>query len=109
MKFKLPKISNIRGLFKKKPTEAYKSNDYDRDYHKLTFEELCVKFSTSVTSGLDANTAQQLLIKNGKNKIAQKGKNPIIKILGYFFSGFCALIWLAAIVIILAWKPIGNI
>ncbi|CAF1081699.1 unnamed protein product, partial [Brachionus calyciflorus] len=41
-------------------------------------------------------------------KIKPKKANPIIKIISYFFSGFCALLWIAAIVCILAWKPIGE-
>jgi sodium/potassium-transporting ATPase subunit alpha len=106
MKFSLPKLRNI---FKKKEVKSLvKTSGYERDFHKITFDELCDKLSTSITDGLDAASAQQKLIKNGKNKITQKRKNPIFKILGYFFSGFCGLIWVAAIVCILAWKPIGN-
>ena len=98
MKFTLPK------LFKKKqknPKEVVENNN--NTFHKLTFEELAAFFNTSLKDGLDKNTAAQLLIKNGKNKITQKSKNPIIKILGYFFTGFCGLIWIAAIICILAY------
>ena len=52
--------------------------------------------------------ARHLLLKHGKNAITQKNTNLVLKILGYFVSGFCGLIWLAAITVILAWKPIGN-
>ncbi len=112
MKFNLPKLSSITGIFKRNKNEpklvATKAKDYNRDFHKITFDELCDRLNTSTQNGLDISRAQQLLIKNGKNKITQKSKNPLLKILGYFFSGFCALIWVAAIICLLCWKPLGN-
>ncbi len=78
------------------------------EYHKMSLEQLSMTFDTSLTDGLDETKTSQLLIKNGKNQLSQKKKNPLFKIIGYFFTGFCGLIWIAAIVCILAWKPIGN-
>lgn len=113
MKLDVPKLTaRVRDLFqKKKPVEAYKPDitNYERDFHKLTFEELSQRLNTSVTTGLDESQAKELLTRNGKNRITQKKKNPIFKIIGYFFSGFCPLIFIAAIVCILAWQPIGSI
>ena len=103
MKFNLTKLACI---FSK--TEPTASKYYERDFHTLTLDQLCDRLNSSTEMGLDPNRAQQLLIKNGKNKISQKGKNPIFKIIGYFFSGFCPLIWFAAIVCFLCWKPLGN-
>ena len=104
-------IDRIRGILNiKKPKITPKSAaQYERDYHKLKFEELSQKFTTSVTEGLDDAKAKEFLALYGKNRIKQKRKNPVFKIIGYFFSGFCPLIFVAAIVCILAWRPIGSI
>jgi sodium/potassium-transporting ATPase subunit alpha len=111
MKFDIRSISSrIRGLFIKTPEQNQKPVvNYERDFHKLTFSELCQRLSTSVTDGLDDAKAKSFLITYGKNKITQKRKNPVLKVIGYFFTGFCPLIFIAAIVCILAWQPIGSV
>ena len=80
----------------------------ETDFHKISLAELESKLSTSTVEGLNPSNASQLLAKYGKNKITQARKNPLLKIVGYLFSGFCGLIWVAAIVCILAWRPIGD-
>ena len=78
------------------------------DFHKQSLTSLSQYFNTSLTDGLSDAEAKQLLIKNGKNLLAHHKKNLIWKLIGYLFSGFCGLLWIAAIVFLLAWKPIGN-
>jgi sodium/potassium-transporting ATPase subunit alpha len=77
-------------------------------YHRRSLNDLASQFETSLTNGLSIEKAAQRLAKNGKNRIEQKRKNPITKIVRYFFSGFCVLLWLAAIVCILCYKPLGE-
>jgi sodium/potassium-transporting ATPase subunit alpha len=91
-------------IFKSSP----KNEPESTNWHKLSFEELSLKLNTSLTNGLDSLTATQLSIQNGKNKLIGKKKNPLLKTIGYFFTGFCSLMWVGAIVCILAWKPLGN-
>jgi sodium/potassium-transporting ATPase subunit alpha len=76
--------------------------------HKVALEDLVCMLETSVTAGLTELQAGQFLVKNGKNKIEHKDQNPVLKFIGYFFTGFCGLLWVAAIICILAWKPIGE-
>jgi len=113
MKLDLSKVSTRIGhLFNRKNHEkTYNkpTDEYVRDYHKLTFDELSQRLNTSVTDGLDENKAKENLVKYGKNKMTQKRKNPVLKVIGYFFTGFCPLIFIAACVCILAWQPIGSI
>ena len=113
MKLDLRKVSTrIEHLFNRKnPEKTYikPTVEYVRDYHKLTFDELSQRLNTSVTDGLDENIAKENLIKYGKNKMTQKRTNPVLKVIGYFFTGFCPLIFIAACVCILAWQPIGSI
>jgi sodium/potassium-transporting ATPase subunit alpha len=108
MKFSIPSFSSIfKRCFKNKLKEL-NTVAYDRDYHKMSIEQLESRFNTSSVNGLDQTKAQQLLLKTGKNLLSHKKKNQILKVMGYFFSGFCSLIWVAAIVCILSWKPLGN-
>lgn len=88
---------------------AAEAADVNLTYHKMTLDEISREFGTSVTVGIDETKASQLLIKNGPNKIKQKSENKILKMLSYFFAGFGTLFMLAAIVCILAWRPIGSL
>ena len=110
-KFNLPKLSSLKDFLNRKSSQKSSQTcnvNYERNFHKLTCEQLELLFNTSTLKGLDVDMARQLLLKHGKNAITQKKTNLVRKILGYFVSGFCGLIWLAAITVILAWKPIGN-
>ena len=80
----------------------------DNDFHKKSFEELALQFRTSLTNGLNSAVASGLRQENGKNIISPQKSNIFCKIIGYLFTGFCALLWVAAVIFILAWKPIGN-
>ena len=77
-------------------------------FHKLSLEALANHFGVSLESGLASQTALNLLNKHGKNKLKQNKQNPVIKLASYFVSGFCGLLWVAALICILAWKPIGD-
>ena len=79
------------------------------DFHKLSFEDLSRRFSVSLTNGLDPEVAANLLLKNSKNVLTQCHKSLILKTLSYLFTGFCGVLWIAAVICILAWKPIVNI
>jgi sodium/potassium-transporting ATPase subunit alpha len=79
------------------------------NYHKLSLEELARQFDTNILEGHNSSTANQLLLKNGPNKIKQKTENKFFKIVAYFLGGFGSLFLFAAIICILAWKPIGSI
>lgn len=61
-----------------------------------------------MTDGLTSAKAEELIKRYGKNKIIPERKSLILKILGYLVSGFCPVLWGAAIVCILAWEPFGE-
>ncbi|CAF0782971.1 unnamed protein product [Brachionus calyciflorus] len=105
MKIKFPKLLPFSKPRKKRGLDEVQNGE---SYHKISLDELERILSTSVLNGIDSVKASQLLAKFGKNRIKQKKQNPIFKIVGYFFTGFCSLLWIAAIVCILAWKPIGE-
>jgi sodium/potassium-transporting ATPase subunit alpha len=112
----------IVSLLKKKTNIFFKKQSQQKDekkstfldtvqlnHHKLSLEELEQEFNTSVTNGLETQFSEQLLSKDGPNRIKQKSENKLLKILSYFFSGFGSLFLFAAVVCILAWRPIGAI
>jgi sodium/potassium-transporting ATPase subunit alpha len=99
----------IQYLSRKKETKHIKENtDPKRLYHTQTLSELVSQFETSLANGLSAEQASQRLAKNGKNEIKPKKQNAVLKCIGYFFTGFCGLLWIAAIVCILCYKPLGD-
>ena len=58
--------------------------------------------------GIDSQTAKYRLQHDGKNVITPPQNNVLLKILGFFFGGFCSLLWFAAIIMILSYKPLGE-
>lgn len=106
---KLPKIFNFGKKKNKTSPKNILEAESNETYHKMELFELVSHFNTSLTDGLSSSVASQVLAKNGKNIIQQKGKNIFVKITKYFFSGFCPLIWAAAIVCTLSWEPLGQI
>lgn len=83
--------------------------EVSENFHQLTLDELASQFDTSIHDGLDNNKAEAILAKNGPNRIKQKKENQFKKIVGYFLSGFGSLFLGAAILCIIAWKPLGSL
>jgi sodium/potassium-transporting ATPase subunit alpha len=81
----------------------------EENYHMLELPDMARLFNTSLTDGLKSTVASQYLLKNGRNVIKQKTQHPILRFISYFFTGFCSLIWVAALICILAWQPLGSI
>ena len=103
----------MRLAFWRKKKPAGKDNnalpDVNENYHKLPLDELVQQLGSSLQNGLDDTKAAQLLLQNGPNRIKQKKDNMFLKICGYFFSGFGTLFLFAAIVCMLAWRPLGAL
>lgn len=115
----------ISGLLKKKPENNPQAENevideeeqnaspglnvkVDYDFHKIDFIKLCTRFNVSLTDGLNSQQAQELLSKNGKNVLSPPRRRIIRTLLGYLFTGFCGILWVASIICFLAWRPIGN-
>ncbi|CAG8567609.1 1649_t:CDS:2 [Funneliformis mosseae] len=78
------------------------------NYHTLPVNLIWERFECNKNLGLNSQTAAHHLQRNGKNVISPPKNNIIYKILGYFLGGFCSLIWFAAIIMILLYKPLGE-
>ncbi|KAI8985775.1 E1-E2 ATPase-domain-containing protein [Trametes punicea] len=77
------------------------------DVHRLAIEEVFTRFSTSPTVGLE-DTAVQRRSKDGKNVISKPPTQYWKKALNYIFGGFNFLMWIAFIVTVLSYEPLGE-
>ncbi|SGY21437.1 BQ5605_C016g08237 [Microbotryum silenes-dioicae] len=80
----------------------------DVEWHKLSSEEVCERLGVIPAVGLDLEMAQRRLAKDGKNVISPPPQNLPKKIFFFVFGGFGTLLFGAAVVCIIAWKPLGN-
>ncbi|RIA98676.1 hypothetical protein C1645_748901 [Glomus cerebriforme] len=78
------------------------------DYHTLPVNLIWQRVESNANLGLNSQTATYRLQHDGKNTISPPKSNVVYKILGYLFGGFCSLLWFAAIIMILSYKPFGN-
>ncbi|ORX56789.1 calcium ATPase [Hesseltinella vesiculosa] len=91
-----------------KKEEALVNELAEITYHKLTVEELAQRLGTSIELGLETDQIQKRLELYGKNAISPPPNNIIRKLFGYFFGGFCGLLWFASIICWISWQPLGN-
>jgi sodium/potassium-transporting ATPase subunit alpha len=102
--FKILKRNEIFGSHRDQNDEI---KNFDGEYHKFNFKQLTNKFNTSLESGLTSTSAKNRLEQDGKNILSTNKKNILKKILSYLFTGFCGLLWVASLICVMAWKPIG--
>ncbi|KAF7289881.1 Calcium ATPase transmembrane domain M-containing protein [Mycena indigotica] len=77
------------------------------DVHLLGVDEVYQRFSSSPIQGLEA-AAVTRRAKDGKNIISPPKTQYWKKLLNYIFGGFNALIWVAFIVTVLSYEPLGE-
>jgi sodium/potassium-transporting ATPase subunit alpha len=84
------------------------ASDVTFDLHRISLEELSARLKTSLSFGLTNEVAEQRLLSEGPNSMSPPKSNLWRQILHYLFGGFCMILWPAAILCILAWRPLGN-
>ncbi|KAF9231509.1 hypothetical protein BU15DRAFT_68277 [Melanogaster broomeanus] len=77
------------------------------DVHLLSTDEVYTRYSCTPNVGLES-AAVQRKIKDGKNIISPPPTQYLMKSLNYVFGGFNFLMWIAFIVTILSYKPLGS-
>ncbi|CAF0779597.1 unnamed protein product [Rotaria sp. Silwood1] len=74
------------------------------DEHKITLEELVERYETNIEEGHSSAKARDLLEKNGPNALTPPPEVPEwIKFAKLLFGGFSALLWVAAILCLIAY------
>ncbi|CAF1372715.1 unnamed protein product [Adineta ricciae] len=74
------------------------------DDHKITLEELVQRYETNIEQGLSSEKARQLLEKNGPNALTPPPEVPEwVKFAKLLFGGFSGLLWVAAILCLIAY------
>jgi magnesium-transporting ATPase (P-type) len=104
-------VDNVPVNSKEEPAEVVKDvkTDLSVDYHRINLDELLERLESDENLGLNTNKAGEKLKKDGPNaiKVGNRFKG-IIKIFGYLFGGFGVVMWPAAIMCFIAYRPLGD-
>ncbi|XP_058864916.1 potassium-transporting ATPase alpha chain 1 [Acipenser ruthenus] len=88
---------------KKKERMENMKKEIDIDDHQLSFEELEMKYTTSVTKGMTSTMAAQVLERDGCNELKPpKGTPEYIKFARQLAGGLQCLMWVAAVICFIA-------
>ncbi|KAI5987958.1 calcium ATPase transmembrane domain M-containing protein [Pisolithus orientalis] len=77
------------------------------DVHLIDVEDVCTRYSTHPTRGLE-DAAVQRKAKEGKNVISSPPTQYWKKAFNYVFGGFNFLMWIAFILTLLSYQPLGE-
>lgn len=80
----------------------------DLEWHKLSTEEVFQRLGSSPSLGLDAAQIKRRRDADGPNKLSKPPNQWPRKIFRYFFGGFGSILLIAAILVFIAWKPLGE-
>ncbi|KAG7125196.1 Sodium/potassium-transporting ATPase subunit alpha-1 like protein [Verticillium longisporum] len=78
------------------------------DWHTLSPEEILRRLSSSRTEGLSPDQVARRMAHYGKNAPSDPPTHHTRKFLGYFFKGFGPILLVAAILVFIAWRPLGK-
>merc|ERR1712127_148945 len=93
------------GMGKKKGRDLNElKQELEIDVHKVSQEELCKRFNTSIENGLTDAQVAKGIIEYGRNRLTPPPTTPEwIKFCQCLFSGFAMLLWFGAILCFLAY------
>ncbi|KAK4549384.1 hypothetical protein LTR36_006381 [Oleoguttula mirabilis] len=80
----------------------------DMDYHTLSIDEIFTRLQTTRATGLTSTQAAQTLKAIGPNMPSPPPSRWFRNTIGYLFGGFGAILFAAAILVFVAWKPLGQ-
>ncbi|KAL9936732.1 hypothetical protein V8E36_004800 [Tilletia maclaganii] len=92
---------------KKKEKQALKALS-ELEWHSLSVKEVLSRLSASATTGLDSEQVKRRLALYGPNKMSKPPSPWFRKLVSYVFGGFGTLLLGAAILTIIAWRPLGE-
>ncbi|PNS21486.1 Sodium/potassium-transporting ATPase subunit alpha-A [Sphaceloma murrayae] len=106
-RFDEARSETTRGNNKKKK----KSSDIDFteiDLHTLPVEDLYNRFSSSPERGLSSEQAARKLKEVGPNMPTAPPSRWFRKTMTYLFGGFGSILFIAGVLVFVAWKPLGS-
>ncbi|KAK5125068.1 hypothetical protein LTR85_001259 [Meristemomyces frigidus] len=80
----------------------------DMDYHTVSVEEIFTRVQSSRATGLTNAQAAQKLKATGPNMPSPPPSRWFRNTIGYLFGGFGSILFVAAILVFVAWKPLGR-
>jgi sodium/potassium-transporting ATPase subunit alpha len=81
----------------------------EKGFHKMTTREVGALLKTSRRNGLSSEQAAESLKINGPNCLKNERTPMWIRVMGYvFLAGFCPILWVCGIVLIIAYEPLGG-
>lgn len=80
----------------------------DLDWHLIPVNEVYTRLSTSPQQGLSDWKVQQCLKEFGPNKPSAPPSRWFRKTIGYLFGGFGSILFVASVLVFVAWKPLGQ-
>jgi len=80
----------------------------DLEYHKISAEDIYSRFSSSPSRGLSSEQVARKITEFGLNAPSPPPSQWFKKTAGYLFGGFGAILFIACILVFIAWKPLGQ-
>jgi sodium/potassium-transporting ATPase subunit alpha len=74
----------------------------------MPLPEIYERLQSSPTSGLESGRVPQLVSQYGSNIPTPPPSRIFHKLFLYFFGGFGSLLLIGGILVLIAWKPLGN-
>lgn len=89
---------------------AGESNSLETDVHLVNIDKLLSRLNSNSLRGLRGNQIEGIREASGNNILSPPpSKSYLILFLEQLVSGFSFILWLAAIVIFISWKPLGEL
>ncbi|KAL7623518.1 hypothetical protein AAE478_007201 [Parahypoxylon ruwenzoriense] len=78
------------------------------EWHTISTEEALRRLSVSMTEGLSDEQVARRLKEYGTNAPSRPKSRTLRKYFGYFFKGFGPVLLAGAVLVFIAWKPLGQ-
>ncbi|GAB7352874.1 hypothetical protein MBLNU459_g3471t1 [Dothideomycetes sp. NU459] len=95
-------------LKKVKPEKKADIEFNDLDYHVIPVDEIFQRFSSSPVHGLSSEQVSRKLKEFGPNMPSAPPSRWFRKTISYLYGGFGSILFIAAILVFVAWKPLGQ-
>lgn len=80
----------------------------DLEWHTLSTAELAQRLNCSLTDGLSEDQVKTRVQRYGKNAPSPPQTHRLKTVVGYFFKGFGSVLLVAAVLVFVAWRPLGD-